>query len=411
MSRYARVLLVLALLLHLAMLASWRLGFLNGLFFDSTVTQGWRGWDFFALYQAGHNVLTGHSVYESAGDRIEVVVPRYTPFRYLPIAAYTVGVALNALPPLWAFRVWVALVEGIYLLSLWLLLRRAPSRNIAALLAALWLGFTPYYLELYLGQFSVIQAFFVLVMLLAAYHRELNWRFDMAWVASLLWKVNTGLFIPLLFRLRRWRALIVAGIAVLLTTFPYFLQFPDALGAFLGNFRAADPWFQHGNLGVRQLLFDLLWCIDPEMPSEFHRAAQWAVVGIGVGVPLALLLADRRPDVVDHLSLWMVTYFVVYHHVWEHHYVMALPVLGVQLLRRPRAWWLWGTALFLALPTPYIWVDPHGMAAVQPAMRWTPIRPLWKDLLYHASKAVPILVLYGGLAGRLLGRIREKGAR
>ncbi|MFL7810245.1 MAG: hypothetical protein AB8I80_16525, partial [Anaerolineae bacterium] len=32
---------------------------------------------------------------------------------------------------------------------------------------------------------------------------------------------------------------------------------------------------------------------------------------------------------------------------------------------------------------------------------WTPIRPLWQDLAYHASKALPVLALYCLLAWRI----------
>ena len=97
MSRVSRILLGAAILVHLTMLVSWRTGILNPLFFDATVTHGVRGWDFYALYQAGHNVLTGHSAYQSDGALIEVVIPggTYTPFRYLPLSAYTLGLLLN----------------------------------------------------------------------------------------------------------------------------------------------------------------------------------------------------------------------------------------------------------------------------------------------------------------------------
>ena len=54
-----RVLLALAVAFHLSMLLSWRLGLWNRFTFDSTATHGRRGWDFYALYQAGRNVLTG----------------------------------------------------------------------------------------------------------------------------------------------------------------------------------------------------------------------------------------------------------------------------------------------------------------------------------------------------------------
>ena len=96
----------------------------------------------------------------------------------------------------------------------------------------------------------------------------------------------------------------------------------------------------------------------------------------------------------------MSAYFLIYHHVWEHHYVMILPVLVILSIRNESVW-LWVVYVLLALPTPFYLIDPRGRVAVFDAMRWTPIRPLWQDLIYHASKAVPVLVLYCSLAWRI----------
>jgi hypothetical protein len=46
-------------------------------------------------------------------------------------------------------------------------------------------------------------------------------------------------------------------------------------------------------------------------------------------------------------------------------------------------------------------IDPRGEVAVLDAMRWTPVRPLWQDLAYHASKALPALALYLWLVGQI----------
>ena len=411
MSRASRALLGAAILVHLLMLVSWRTGTLNPLFFDAVVTHGVRGWDFYALYQAGHNVLTGHSAYESDADRIEMVIPggTYTPFRYLPISAYTAGVLFNLVPPRWAYRLWVAFTEWTLLaciaLTWWTV--RNPDRR--ARLAAMWLCYTPYYLELYMGQFSFVQGALVFGMLVLALRATtarapIGPLFDGAWIASVLWKQNTALFAPLMLRLKRWRDLAGAALLVALTSLPYFALYPGALDTFLRNFRGEPPWFQLGNLGLRQLVFDTLWSLGDvlgvELPQAAHAGAQWAIVALFLALPLALLLLDRRPDVTLHLCLWMTAYFLVYHHVWEHHYVMLLPVL-VALAMRQESILLWALYLLLALPTPFYLIDPHGQVAVLDAMRWTPIRPLWQDLLYHASKAVPALALYGWLAWRI----------
>lgn len=392
---WQRWLLAGAILVHLTMLISWRAGFLNRLFFDATVTHGRRGWDFYALYQAGHNVLSGHSVYQSDGAQIDMVIPdgAYTPFRYLPVSAYTVGVLLNLVSPLWAYRLWVAFVELCLLACIWLTWRIAPPAKRIPL-TAMWLCFTPFYLELYMGQFSFVQGALVFAMLTVAP------LLDGAWIASVLWKQNTLLLAPLMVRLRRWKALLLLAGLVALTAGPYFALVPGSLTAFLGNLRSDPPWFQFGNLGFRQLVFDAMWSaadtLHFDIAPETYVWAQRGVVAVFLFLPLALTLLDRHPDITLHISLWMATYFLIYHHVWEHHYVMLLPVL-VTLSMRLGSRWLWIIYLLLALPTPYALIDPGGQVAVLDAMRWTPIRPLWQDLLYHASKAIPALLLYGWL--------------
>ncbi len=263
MHRTARATLIAAILVHTLMLISWRTGSWNPLFFDATVTHGQRGWDFYALYQAGHNVLTGYSVYDSDGTRIDMVIPggTYTPFRYLPVVAYTLGALFNLVPPIWAYRLWVASVEATLLLCAALTWRLIPDPNRRARLTAMWLCYSPFYLELYMGQFSFVQGALVFIMLLLALHDRLDTWFDLTWTVSVLWKQNTALLAPLMARLGRWRALALTALAVMLTCGPYFALYPGSLRAFGRNFSGEPPWFQLGNMGLRQLAFDALWSV------------------------------------------------------------------------------------------------------------------------------------------------------
>ena len=406
MSRASRVLLVLAAILHLFGLVSWRTGTLNPLFFDAVVTHGRRGWDFYALYQAGHNVLTGHSVYESDGAKIEMVIPdgTYTPFRYLPLSAYTLGLLLNAVSPLWAYRLWVATIEILLMGCVALTWRTVADPDRRARATAMWLLFTPFYLELYMGQFSFVQGALLFVMLVSAERTDPGLPFDLAWVGSVLWKQNTALLAPLMVRLKRWRALGVLTLALLVTALPYFALVPGSLRAFAGNFTSEPPWFQFGNLGLRQFVFDLMWSVGDvlgiEISTAVYSGAQVGIALLFAGLALALTLLDRHPDPVLHISLWMSAFFLVYHHVWEHHYVMLLPILVILYVQN-RIRWVWVIYLLIALPTPFFPIDPQGQVAVLDAMRWTPIRPLWQDLAYHASKALPALALYGALAWQI----------
>src|SRR3972149_1646029 len=154
----SRFLLALAALVHLGLLVGWRWQMpLVPYFFDATVLSGGRGLDFYAVYQAGYNARHGADVYESDPAKIAIAVPYFTPYRYLPIVAYTAGAALSLFSPLTAYKSWGVVVELTLLLCVFITYRRVRDRDLFARLAAMWLCFTPYYLELFMGQFSLVQ--------------------------------------------------------------------------------------------------------------------------------------------------------------------------------------------------------------------------------------------------------------
>jgi len=403
-------LLLLAFVIHLSFLVSWEVGFWNQFTFDSTATGGRRGWDFYAIYQAGHNVLTGISAYEGDPHKIEVVVPFYTPYRYLPLPACILGVMLNALPPQCASPLWAGTIELVLLGCARLSFRLGGGGRRGSVLAAMWLCFSPYYLEIYLGQFSLVQSALILLMMASTTQPpklSTAWRFDLPWVVSLLWKHNTGLYAPLLLRLRRWRSLLWAVVAVVVTSLPYFVFFPSGLTAFLTNFRSGPPAAQLGNLGVRQFLFSLLSALFPSLSPAHHAVLQRIWVGAILIFGLWLTLCDPHPDALLHLCFWTTISFLIYHDVWEHHYVMLLPVY-VMLFQRSGSREVLVLYALMAIWTPYILADPRGMAAFRPAMRWTPLEPRLLDVCYHASKALPALALWAYIV-RLIWRQRASG--
>ena len=395
-----RIALILALGLHLSVFTSRPLGLWQPFTFDSVATRGRKGWDFYAIYQAGHNVLTGISVYESDNDKIDVVVPLYTPYRYLPFLATTLGVLLNALPPVWALKLWMAVTEALYLFCIALAWRAVGGGRRGVAIAILWLGFTPYYLELYLGQFNVAQATLLLVFMLQVMQSAPSWTQGLAWAGSLLLKPHSGLLAPPLLCNRRWAVLGLGTAAVLATSVPYMLLHSDALGAFVGNFSAGAPTPQLGNLGVRQWLFSTLSALVPGLSPAAHGTIQNLWVLFVLAVALALTFLRRRANPLDLMCFWLAGFFLLYHQVWEHHYILLLPVFTVLYLRLGA----WPALLFylpIALWTPFRLIDPGGRAAYDAAMRWTFLEPRWVDVLYHASKALPAFLLWLYLAYRV----------
>src|SRR5258707_11312737 len=112
MKRSSWLILACAGLVHLGLLIGWRFQTpLVPYYFDATVLSGGRGLDFYSIYQAGYNARHGQDIYEGDPAKVTVVVPYFTPYRYLPPDAYTVGAALRLLPALTAYNVSALLVR------------------------------------------------------------------------------------------------------------------------------------------------------------------------------------------------------------------------------------------------------------------------------------------------------------
>jgi hypothetical protein len=166
-----------------------------------------------------------------------------------------------------------------------------------ARLAAMWLAFTPYYLELFMGQFSMVQAALLLGILLTAgaaggHGQRL---FGGLWIASVLWKINTAVLAPALARMGRWRTLAAGAALAALTTLPYWLIFPEhAADLWANNFGNTVARPELGNLGFRQLVFAAL-----DAAGAGPEAQAWAqgsvVLAVG-GLALALTLWWRETE-------------------------------------------------------------------------------------------------------------------
>lgn len=416
---------------HVGLLVGWR--WQTGLvpyFFDATVLSGGRGLDFYSIYQAGYNARHGVDIYENDPARgAPVVVPYFTPYRYLPVVAYTVGLGLSWFKPLTAYKLWVVLVELTLLGCVGLTVAREKDGLRRAVLASMWLCFSPFYLELFMGQFSLVQAALIFGLLLVTARGwppgKLGARLlDGLWITSLLWKINTFVFGPLWVRARRWSGLLWAAGLGLLVTVPYFIIFPAHTFDFLrNNFGQTVAAHELGNLGLRQLVYEGLAVLG--VPAAGQQVAQWLVVGAVLLTALLVTFPPRwlwprltRPESLRWwltgaaevefvlrpalLSLWLAVYFLISPQIWEHHYVMLLPALVLALSEawpRPRAALIvFGLWLCLALPTPFGFTGLQAQIAANHDLRSFLIEPVWRPLLQHASKAVPAVLFFVYLA-------------
>jgi hypothetical protein len=151
MTRDAGSLLAVGLVVHLVFFSSLSLKFLNPLADDTTHRRG-QGVDFYAVYQAGRNVIDGVSIYAEKPEHF--VVPYNYPYRYHPMVALTVGLAANLVTPALAYTLWILLQELLLVANILLTRTLFTDRRKANIASTLWLVFFPLYLELYTGQSS-----------------------------------------------------------------------------------------------------------------------------------------------------------------------------------------------------------------------------------------------------------------
>jgi hypothetical protein len=405
-----------ALALHAAMLSSLWWGQLDPLFHDADRYP--RGIDFYSVYQAGDALLQGRSIYDfpvPAG-----VVPYAFPYRYLPFVAYALALPLNALPPERAYWAWVVAIEAMVAGNAWLTYRLAPDARWGWIAAAMWYASTPLYLEIYMGQWSLLMATLLFLTAAALAGKE-RWMAAPAWAVSLVIKTISVLLTPVLVRMREARALAAGAVALVALNAPYFLLRPgDGRKFWDANFR--DYWTtpesrlistSTGNLGLTGFVRSVWLALDERAADTPTWLGLLVVAGV-LGVSLLATFRGRAGAEVL-VALWLAAYFLVYSDVWEHHYVMLLPALALLVARRPEVR-LVAIVVFVlvALPTPY-WLferalsnRPPDARLLAPELYW----PEWARVVYHGAKAAPTLALWGVLAGVALLREPEisKGA-
>lgn len=389
--REGRGVLVVAILIQILFLISLRTQWLNPFFVEAERAYGQAG-DYFGIYHAGDCLMQGHSVYDWDGyrDEADQRVPYLYFYRYLPPTAYVAGISTLVLSPWAGYVVWVVLTE---LLLIWIVLailrmKEFPARS-RRHHAALWLAFSPFYLEQWMGQFSFLMAAFIWIVLREERSRRGFW----AWTASVGLKSYTALFAAVYLRRGRWKPVAACAAAVAVASLPYFAARPEDLKHFLlVNFSPLPPGVHGGTLGASALVRTVSWLL-PE--SIAGRLLDFRVFDVFLGntpvfawqigvIAAAAWATLRRPGAPLNLqlALWVLAFFLIFKDVWEYHYVMLLPVVTLLGLASGSRFVFW-MGVLLALPTPYILFARPDESL-----------PELAAILHHASKAVPAAGLF-----------------
>ncbi len=409
--------------LHGIMLLSLRFGWLNSLFNDSVHRFG-PGCDFFSIYAAGVKARLGESVY-TIGGHVEAVPYAYA-FRYAPIVASTLGAALARLTAPQAYGCWLILCEITLLVNVRLTLLHAPDSRTGLLAASLWLLFAPYYLELYVGQFTLLATSLVFWAALIWLKRERPGTAEEGtgraaaalaeclFAAAIVLKMFPLLFAPLALLRRRWHGLAIGVVVLAVSSWAYFARFPADVAMFADTNGAPAPSWHAGNQG----LMALLYALSGEHLAQYLLLRRCTLAFILAAIGLLIWRAwieIRRgaaaaPD-GDHgdrewIGLYAglaCVYLLGYKDVWEHHYVMLLPALVLMALRRERLI-LWApAAAIICLPGLFRLYDVPLLGYNEdPQLYWRPA----VSLLHHALKPIGPLWLLGGLCLRALPSAR-----
>jgi hypothetical protein len=360
------------------------------------------GSDFWAMYNAGKHWRLGNTVYLQG--------PGYG-FRYHPIFAMTGLAWISLLTHTAAYGLWVAINELLFLTIIPFIRRSVENTRHFLVVLALLVFFTPYYLEVYMGNASFVAAALLLV---AFYYFERGryLRFFPLYLTSILVKPLGLLFLPVLLARRQYRLTILTVIIFIGSGLPYFFMHPDDWHSFISvNFDGfpADPGFlvHAGNQGFYALIL-LISCFANNIATgSFYTLKQlpaWNMIVVRL-IPYALIILSlwatlrlrRRPPIYTLLFVWSAAYLLGYKDVWEHSYsFLILGLFCLYLSGEINRRLLLALSVGIALPTAFALYDIHfyGGAFNDPGWHWSfPV-----SLLHHLTKPIWLVVLYAIVA-------------
>jgi hypothetical protein len=344
-----------------------------------------RGADFYAVYHAGLNLRRGQDPYAIDPDG---VTPYSYPFRYLPVVAYA-GELLTFFSPPTAYFLWILILEALLAILLVMLWRRIPESCVRLAAISILLVSSPYFLEIYMGQFT----FASIVLCCLGLWLPFGW---VLFCASVLLKPCTLATIPALAIQRRyWLHIFIAIVSVLFFSVPYFAIYKAQWRLFYDVNFSANGGFHAGNFGLLRLL--QLVVEDRQIAGLACYWSCWTRCLRFLALAVVALLAfhSKRKSAIAGASAILLTHFLTYQHVWEHH-VSAVSVLGAVLLTVPnRRKYFSATVLvglvLLALPTPYGLLDDVKMPSdMGVAMHW----PRYASYFVVLPKVVPTILLF-----------------
>lgn len=314
MHRKKKIYFTIIIVAHVVLVLLALSGKLSFLFNDASLRKG-QAADFFAVFQAGDNFLQGQSLY---ADTEGISIPYSYPFRYLPFIGYSIGSILSTLSPFFAYGIWIFFYEVLIGYNIYLTGKLIKDTNIFAVAVIPWLLFSPYLIEIFMGQWSFLLASLFFYTLYGIIKDN---AFQYLFVLAPLMKPNALIISPILLKLKKFKLLFLTAGGIILTSCIYFSFFREDIAVFLENFN--DVLYSHGgNFGFKSLYYIFAVRIfDIPIP----RAWFFGFIVLS-GLFTLYITFIRTKDPVLQFVIWICYFFFIYKDIWEHHYVLFMPV-------------------------------------------------------------------------------------
>lgn len=396
-SSLIRIFLSLIVIFHIGIVSSIftnkTKSIVSPLYNDAQYRKG-PGADFFAVYHAGMNIRNNVSPYEKNDDG---VTPYYYPFRYLPILAYAAQF-ITYISPDNAYIAWMTLIELSLFAFLFAIRANCKNSNLLPFATVLLFMSSPFFLELYMGQFTFVST---ILFLIALIYRD-RWAGKCLLGASILIKPFTAIALPAFLKKKElkflWTPLIIT---MLLVFVPFFIQ-PHLWSYFYNANISKSGSFSAGNFGFSQLIFMIM----RDTTSTLDSSTWMKIIQIFRSLILisGLLITFFSRAKTSLLALFLlILHFFTYPDSWEHH-LSGLGAIGIFLLitEENPAWFrncLMVCLLFIALPTPfYLLNQQYGLIEPNPFLGW----PKSAQYLLILPKCIPVCIFSIAMYIRIL---------
>ncbi len=308
------------------------------------------GEDFYSLYQAGHNVFTGHYIYGSLAGN-DLVTPYFMEFKYLPTTALVWGSFFRLITPnaectyhLFLTLSIIAHLLGAFLI--WLIWKKQKaSKYILGIALLLWLGFFALNSEWRMGQFNDIAGVFFLGFLTGVIY-EKKYLSPMLWTLSLSWKPLALFTTPFFLKIKYKIGLLFFLTFIFGTTFFYIVYFqlkdPTSITTFLNTILLGsnrDGWQIHyiDNFSVNSFIAEIFYDKSPIIYNLLSKAYLFLIIVFLGIVTLGVKLKTKGNEVL--YLLFTATTFLVFHkEVWESLLTFWAPIVVVCFIISKEKW-------------------------------------------------------------------------